>query len=638
MNLAGKTLVSRYRVDEYLGSSGIAQDYRVWDEQRQKNLTMKVLPESLATDKIFMRRLQRKALRLAELQHPNIVQFYSLEQEGRLAFMLTEFIEGDSLKLKIFDVGVPFSPQQVQEILRPVMGALQYLHKHGVFHGNVKPDEIIITPQGQIKLAGLDLARLGDMAATTISATGHPAYMSPEQVRRMDDLTSQTDVYALGVILFELLSGGERPFIGEHAETKGDITEKIFWEQIFLEPPSVRSLNSEITSEVEAVVFRCLEKNPSDRYRNPVKLWTALENAFEGHGDKDDVPKLLSDETRITYNELGIEFPEKETRPEDSKAGDKVSKLHQVPLWGWIAALGVIFVLSLTMLIGRGVEGVGPLAWIATEMTPASTSILPNTPTPNATAPPTLGIGSTQVSAMDGMMQVYVPAGEFEMGSENGDDNERPVHLVYLDAYWMDQTEVTNEMYARCVQAGICAAPRPSNSSHRPKYYGHPIYDDYPVINVSWNDAANYCEWADRRLPTEAEWEKAARGGLEGKEYPWGDEYPVCEPGAANGARYDDSLGCDNTDTKRVGSYSANGYGLYDMAGNVGELVADWYAEDYYKNSPTNNPQGPAFGNFRGFRGGSWGFDVKGLRSAYRNKISTSWNYLGFRCAYDETP
>ena len=637
MSLTGKIIINRYRVEEYFGSDGITQDYRVWDEQRQIHLIMRVLPEKLSTDKMFLRRFQREAQRLVDLGHPNLVQFYGLEQDGRLAFLLTEFVEGESLKLKLFDADAPFSFQQVQVILNPVLKALQYLHKQHMQHGGVEPEDIIISPEGHVKLAGLDVARLAEATTITSGATHNPAYMAPEQARRMDDLSIQTDVYALGVLIFEMLSGGEHPFTGEHAEIKGDIIDKILWEHIFLEPSSVCNFNSEITSEVEAVVFRCLEKNPSDRYRNPKKLKTALENAFEGQGDKVDVPKLLPNEPEITNDVLEIEFPEKETRPEDSEVGGKVTKLRQFPSWGRITALGIIIVLSLIILFGLGLESVAPLGWIATEITPTNTSMLSNTPTPNLIPAPTLRIGSTQVSAIDGMVQVYVPAGEFEMGSENGDENERPVHLVYLDAYWMDQTEVTNEMYASCVQTGVCTAPRPSNSSHRPKYYGHPIYGDYPVINVSWDDAVDYCEWVDRRLPTEAEWEKAARGGLGGKEYPWGDEYPICEPGAGNGARYDDSLGCDNTDTIRVGSYRANGYGLYDMAGNVGEFVVDWYADDYYQNSPTNNPQGPASGIFRVIRGGSWGFDAKGLRSAYRDKISTSWNYLGFRCADDDT-
>ena len=157
MDLAGKTIRTRYRVDEYLGSNGITQDYRVWDEQRQVNLTMKMLPERLATDKIFLRRFQYEAQRLAKLQHPNIVQFYSLEQEGRLAFMLTEFVEGESLKLKIFDARAPCPFQEIQKILNPLARALMWAHeKFDLVHGDVKPENIIIDQQGNIKLAGFE--------------------------------------------------------------------------------------------------------------------------------------------------------------------------------------------------------------------------------------------------------------------------------------------------------------------------------------------------------------------------------------------------------------------------------------------------------------------------------------------------
>ena len=146
MKLTGKIIGDRYRVDEYLGSNGITQDYRVvWDEQRQADFIMRVLPEKLATDKVFLRRFHREALRLAKLQHPNIMQFYGLEQDERLAFMLTEYFEGESLKLKIFDAQTPFSPQQIQEILHPTINALQYLHKQGLVHGNVAPANIIWT-------------------------------------------------------------------------------------------------------------------------------------------------------------------------------------------------------------------------------------------------------------------------------------------------------------------------------------------------------------------------------------------------------------------------------------------------------------------------------------------------------------
>lgn len=147
---------------------------------------------------------------------------------------------------------------------------------------------------------------------------------------------------------------------------------------------------------------------------------------------------------------------------------------------------------------------------------------------------------------------VYVPAGEFEMGSENGNSDEKPIHSVYLNAFWIDQTEVTNEMYALCVQAGDCDQPSTST------YYNDSSYTDHPVIYVSRHAAEAYCGWAGRRLPSEAEWEKAARGGLERKAYPRGDEAPVCEMGAKNGAQYSS---CDGQ-TAPVGSFGENGYWL----------------------------------------------------------------------------
>ena len=244
------------------------------------------------------------------------------------------------------------------------------------------------------------------------------------------------------------------------------------------------------------------------------------------------------------------------------------------------------------------------------------------------TPPPTFSIGSVEVSEKDGMKLLFVPAGEFTMGSENGDDNEKPVHVVSLDAFWIDQTEITNGMYALCVNDGKCVVPGSKESITRPTYYGEAQYDNYPVIFVDWNRAKTYCEWAGRRLPTEAQWEKAARG-TEMFIYPWGDAMPD-----KNLLNYNDFVG----DTTEVGIYpnGASLYGALDMAGNVWEWVNDWFAPGYYRNSPELNPLGPSTGRTHVLRGGSWNLNDDLVRSTFRGTHPSEPNLgIGFRCAMD---
>ena len=218
---------------------------------------------------------------------------------------------------------------------------------------------------------------------------------------------------------------------------------------------------------------------------------------------------------------------------------------------------------------------------------------------------------------------VFVPPGDFMMGS----------NTVYLDAFWIGKTEVTNAMYARCVQVDRCSPPRLRNSHTRQSYYGNPEFYDYPVIYVSWLDAQLYCDWAGGRLPTEAEWEKAARG-MDGRPFPWGDIDPASLGGLVN---------FHAQDTTEVGSYplGASPYGALDMAGNVSEWVGDWLSQDYYNNPPAENPFGPASGEYRVWRGGSWATtyaDLVRTTSRTGNFPTDSSGGIGFRCARDASP
>ncbi|MCZ6675703.1 MAG: formylglycine-generating enzyme family protein [Candidatus Poribacteria bacterium] len=224
------------------------------------------------------------------------------------------------------------------------------------------------------------------------------------------------------------------------------------------------------------------------------------------------------------------------------------------------------------------------------------------TPTHQTAAePPQTDTETTPMTPLE-LGMAKIPGGEFLMGSETGEKDERPVHVVFLDAYEIDLYPATNEQYARFMQAKAHPAP----PHWRDRKFNQPRQ---PVVDVSWFDAVAYCEWASKRLPTEAEWEKAARGSLVQKEYPWGDESP--KERADFGQKHSAPL--------PVGGFPPNGYGLYDCAGGVWEWCSDWYEPDFYASSPRINPIGVETGGARVLRGGAWNNERRQLRVANRN-------------------
>jgi formylglycine-generating enzyme required for sulfatase activity len=234
---------------------------------------------------------------------------------------------------------------------------------------------------------------------------------------------------------------------------------------------------------------------------------------------------------------------------------------------------------------------------------------------------------------------VIIPDGEFMMGCNKAVDNqcsddEKPYHQVYLDAFYIDKYEVTVTEYDKCVNEGKCKAPR-SKSDNQYCNLGYSDRGDHPVNCVNWDQTNSYCAWAGKRLPTEAEWEKAARG-TDGRKYPWGNKKAYCDYVVMSQR----GRGCDRNSTWPVGSKpkGASAHGVMDMAGNVWEWVQDWYDGNYYGVSPARNPSGPSYGNDRTLRGGSWyGSFLGDFRASYRyrgNPTSREYN-VGFRCARD---
>jgi len=246
---------------------------------------------------------------------------------------------------------------------------------------------------------------------------------------------------------------------------------------------------------------------------------------------------------------------------------------------------------------------------------------------------------STEIGK-DGALMVLITRGGFFMGNPTEDDfhyDEYPSHKVYLDDFWIDCYEVTNRLYKKFIDETGHRIPYVDAEWAKPYNWENGSYPpgraEYPVVLVDWEDATSYAEWAGKRLPTEAEWEKAARGGLVKKQYPWGDQIDE------KYANYFTSIISKN-EMKAIGSLLPNPYGIYDIVGNVWEWCADWYGKIYYRVSPYKNPQGLEEGVYRVFRGGSWINKKEFLRCSERARnVPTHRSYIiGFRCAKSATP
>jgi eukaryotic-like serine/threonine-protein kinase len=460
-------------------------------------------------------------------------------------------------------------------------------------------------------------------------------------------------------------------------------------------PPRLLDIRPDLPPALDSVIAQAMAKEPSQRFASANGLLTALEAALAPHvalrtRPPEPPPTMLPSQPGATVfpsagqGEASVEsLPDQRARPPAAPPLSpyppslEPARPRPTPIWplllGGVALFGVlavgVVVFTVISLLNQATPTPGTLTSVAQvtatvpvvgeatsagapteaattaptdapvgEPTVAPTEVpLPTDttapPTPEApTSVPTPVAGATQISPVDGMAQVYVPAGEFGMGSDTGLDDQRPMHIVYLDSYWVDSTEVTNAMYGLCVAAGACTEPLALGSITRSSYFGEAAFADYPVLFVNWPQAQAYCAWAGRRLLTEAEWEKAARGD-DLRLYPWGNEPP--DPTRLN------FQASDLQDTVAVGQYpsGASPYGALDMAGNASEWVFDFYDPAYYEVSPSENPNGPSQtgcpgGDCRVLRGGNWNSRDEEATATFRlfYGVNDSRDAFSIRC------
>jgi formylglycine-generating enzyme required for sulfatase activity len=480
--------------------------------------------------------------------------------------------------------------------MRQILSAFDYIHALNlpICRGGFAPSHLWINSDNELKIFGAGLTEVAPLAESERSL-----FIAPE-----GGDNQRADVFSSAAVLFTMLT--------DHAP----------------EFSSPRKHNTEITLPTAQVILRAITPRPEGRYSTIREMRKALGRAKQRH-----------EQVEIALGGSHREFPIQLVL-----IGVIVVVVLLLVGFGWANGMGgssastptVIALTTVTPPTAPAPSPTPTLAPLATATVTASPSLTPQpTLVPTSTSIPV--IGSTALYKKDSMSSVFVPAGEFEMGSNDNDteasDSEKPRHKVKLPDYWIDKTEVTNKQYQLCLEAGGCSKLGNTSSPTRPDYFTNVIYADYPVIWVSWDQASAYCKWAGRRLPRENEWEKAARGA-DARLYPWGNDVP-------NNTllNYDLLVG----DTTKVGSYpnGASPYSALDMSGNVIEWVEDFYYSSYFPllYNPTVPP--PLSVGIHALRSSSWAARKAEVRVAVRhfnNRPDGIYNNVGFRCASSERP
>jgi len=611
-------LQGRYRVVKKLGEGGFGAVYQAWDINLECHRAVK---ENLDISPQAQRQFKIEAKILNQISHPNlprVIDHFIIEGQGQ--YLVMDYVEGQDLG-EMLENG-PLPEQRVLPWIIQVCDALSYLHAQNppVIHRDIKPANIKITPHGKAMLVDFGISKIYDPTlSTTMGARAvTPGYSPPEQYGQ-GSTDARSDLYSLGATLYHLLTGKKPP------DSVDIMTHSC------PPPPPVVNLNPSISSHIGDAIQHAMALDREARWHNADAFKKAITTQTSGGKQPLDV------------NTTQVVTPQKPYDTNSSMAGNKLpDKSRSFSMW-ILAGIGVLFILISIFFAEQKMGGLGvvdtPVTLIRTE-----TSISPSQ-TPMNTVPThtivTRVQGDTFVDDF-GVEMAWIPAGSFMMGSEDGDDDEQPIHEVYLDTYAIDIYEVTNALFAEFLNEVDSQGEDTQKWLIVHAGYTHfwrsdgiwrvdSGYENHPIVYVNWHGAYAYCEWRNARLPTEAEWEKSSRGGLIGMEYPWNNKLPSCDKNSLNGVNFNDcSYG-----TFPVGSFFSNKYGLFDMAGNVREWVFDWYRNNYYEFTDYQNPLGPNYGEFRVLRGGSFFRNVDLLRVYNRDKTEpNNWEWdIGFRCA-----
>ncbi len=609
--LIGKTVDGKYEIQTLLGLGGMGGVFRARHTFINNEVAIKLINPKLASHEEIVERFLREARAAAAIDHPNAVKVTDFGRADGMLYLVMEYVPGYNLTQLIRKKGT-LSASTTANIMSQICAALDDAHSKKIIHRDLKPDNVMIkvdrSKKHIVKVFDFGIAKMiiegkQDNSITRAGTiVGTVNYMSPEQCRGEGTIDLRSDIYSLGVVAFEMLTG-RLPFT---APTPTGLAVK----HIVEPPPSLCSIIPEIPESVDKVVLRALSKEPRDRYSSAGEFANELLQAAHSEGlyDQDTEFPAVSGISTGDYNKPPKTIGANAVSSTQLNTQETITQ-KQNPVWLY-PLLGIVL---LIFLAGGGYFAVNKFFT-------------------KAPAPPGSQENDKRFTGM-----LLIKGGWTKMGSEDGQEDERPIHDVQIDSFYMDVTPVTNSQFQQFVnETKHITDAEKASEEYDWQRYASSDRADHPVICISWNDAVAYAKWADKRLPTEAEWEYAARGGLIGERYPWGKDDAPKHANFGNS----DLAGASLIEevplpTKPVKAYPPNGYGLYGMAGNVWQWCSDWHEKTYYFNSPETNPQGPTKGKAKVLRGGSWYTDVSKIRVSARNSDTSDGRQydFGFRCA-----